>query len=207
MAKKNQRAATTKQFVEIRDIKDGVVILKDGSFRSLLEVGSINFDLKSGDEQKAVISAFQNFLNAIDFPIQIVIHSRKLDIKPYIDSLGKRIEKLDNELLRIQAFEYSRFVSGLTELANIMSKKFYVVVPFYLVEASVSKRGVLETIKTLIKPSAAVKKLTEDQFKTYKNQLMQRVELVQGGLVGLGLRIKMLKNEELKNIFYNLYNG
>lgn len=136
-----------------------------------------------------------------------MIHSRKLDIKPYIDSLEKRIEKLDNELLKIQAFEYSRFVSGLTELANIMSKKFYISIPFYLVEISVSKKGVFESIKTLIKPSAAVKKLTNAQFKTYKNQLMQRVGLVQEGLAGLGLKIKMLKNEELKNIFYNLYNG
>lgn len=198
----------TKQFVDIREIRDEVVILKSGSLRALIEVGSINFELKSQDEQSAIIQAFQNFINSVDFPIQIVVQSRKLDIRPYISSLDQQIETIDHELLKVQAIEYRRFVSGLTELANIMSKKFYIVVPFYLAESSTSKKGgIIQSIKALIRPSSVIQGLDESQFESYKSQVLQRVELIYEGLVGIGLTTKLLKHDELKNIFYSLYNG
>ena len=198
----------TRQFVDVREIRDDIVILKSGSLRALIEVGSINFELKSQDEQSAIIQAFQNFINSVDFPIQIVVQSRKLDIRPYISSLDQQIETIDHELLKIQAIEYRRFVSGLTELANIMSKKFYIVVPFYLSESSTSKKeGIVQSIKNLIRPSSVIQGLDDSQFESYKSQVLQRVELIYEGLVGIGLTTKLLKHDELKNIFYSLYNG
>lgn len=204
----SKKTFTTKDFVDIEEIRDEVVVLKNGSLRAVIEVGSINFELKSQDEQIAIIQAFQSFLNSLDFSLQITVNSRKLDIRPYIESLNKKIETINHELLRIQAIEYSRFVSGLTELANIMSKKFYIVVPFYLAEAPASKKGgILGSVKALIKPSAVIKKIDETQFENYKTQIMQRVEVVYEGLIGIGVETRVLKQEELKNIFYNLYNG
>ena len=203
----NNGSAGTKQFVDIRDIREEIVILKNGSFRSLIEVGSINFELKSQDEQTAIIQAFQNFLNSADFPVQIAVHSKKLDIKPYLEYLNKLVETIDHELLKIQAIEYTRFVSGLTELRNIMSKKFYVVVPFYIIESSNSKKGFVESLKTMIKPSEAVKKIDEKQFESYRAQMMQRVELILEGLLGMGMSARVLEQEELKNTFYDLYNA
>lgn len=202
------KTTTTKDFVDIEEIKDEIIVLKNGSLRAVIEVGSINFELKSQDEQIAIIQAFQSFLNSLDFSLQIVVNSRKMDIRPYIESLNKKIETINHELLRIQAIEYSRFVSGLTELANIMSKKFYIVVPFYLAEAPISKKGgIFGSVKALIKPSAVIKKIDETQFENYKTQIMQRVEVVYEGLIGIGVETRVLKKEELKNIFYNLYNG
>ncbi len=200
-------SVNTKDFVEIADIRDEIIILKTGSFRAVIEAGSINFELKSQNEQIAIVQAFQNFLNSVDFPVQIVIHSRKLDIKPYIENLNKQTETIDHELLKIQAIEYTRFVSGLTELTNIMSKKFYVVVPFYLIEAPISKRGLLNFLGSAVKPSATIKKFDEAQFESYKAQIIQRVELIYEGLSGIGINTRLLKQQELKDLFYNLYNA
>lgn len=208
MDEKNQnKTQTTIDFVDISEIRDDILVLKNGSLRALIEVGSINFELKSQDEQTAIITAFQDFLNSIDFPLQIVIHSRKLDITPYIENLNRQIEKIDHELLRIQAIEYERFVSGLTELTDIMSKKFYIVAPFYLLEAPVTQKGILGSLKAVIQPSKVIKKIDDIQFETYKIQLMQRVELIYGGLMRIGLNIKLLKSEELEKMFSNLYSS
>ena len=122
----------TKKFVEIQDIRENIIVLKNGSLRVVIEVSSINFDLKSSDEQVAIIQGFKNFLNSLDFPLQIVVHSRKLNINDYLSRTSQTVEGINNELLRIQGVEYVKFVRGVVELANVMSKKFYVVVPFYV---------------------------------------------------------------------------
>ncbi len=199
--------SNTKQFVDVFDIKDNVVILKNGSLRLILEVSSMNFDLKSNDEQIAIVKAFQNFLNSLDFPLQIVAHSRQLDIKNYLAQTQKIVDELDNELLKIQGIEYIRFIKGLTELANIMSKKFYVVVPFYAVEAKNSKTGLLEKIKnTFGSNKEKIKKFEEQDFEIYQSQIQQRAELIADGLRNMGLNSKMLGKDELIKIFYTLYN-
>ena len=113
--------------------------------------------------------------------------------------------QLDNELLRIQAVEYMKFIKELSGLTNIMSKKFYIVVPFYIFEAP-SKTGIFQSIKSTVAPVSSAKQLTDDQFLIYKNQLMQRSELIFGGLVGLGLKTRLLERDELVQIFYGLYN-
>jgi type IV secretory pathway VirB4 component len=198
--------STTKEFVEIADIRDSIVILKNGSLRSVLEVNSMNFELKSVDEQTAIVRAFQNFLNAVDFPLQIVVSSRKLNIEPYIKSLDDVINNQQNELLKIQATEYARFVKGLTELANIMAKKFYVVVPFYAVETPTTKRNLFSTFKSLFIPDKFIRSLSDEELDKYKIQLNQRVGVVIEGIAGMGLEGKPLNKEQLVDMYYQYYN-
>ena len=196
---------STKQLVDIADIIENIVILKNGSLRAIIEVSSINFELRSEGEQIAILQNFQRFLNSTDFPLQIVVNSRKLDIDDYVKVIDKSLESLTSELLKIQAAEYSKFIKELADLSNIMSKKFYIVVPFYVFEAP-SKAGLTESLKSIFKPSTVAKQLTPEQLSTYKNQLLQRVELVFDGLVGLGLKTRLLEGPELMNLYYGLYN-
>ena len=196
---------STKQLVDIADIVDNIVILKNGSLRTVIEVSSINFELRSEGEQVAILQNFQRFLNSTDFPLQIVVNSRKLDIEDYVKLIDKSTESLTSELLKIQAAEYSKFIKELADLSNIMSKKFYIVVPFYVFETP-SKTGLVDSIKSILKPSGVAKQIKPEQLETYRNQLMQRVELVFDGLVGLGLKTRLLEGPELMNLYYGLYN-
>lgn len=196
---------STKQLVGISNIIDNVVLLKNGSLRSVIEVTAINFELRSEGEQIAILQNFQRFVNSTDFPLQIVINSRKLNIDEYVKFVEKSSSELTNELLKIQATEYSKFIKELSDLSNIMSKKFYIVIPFYVFETP-SKAGLLQSLKSIFKPSAVVKHITPEQLETYKNQLLQRAELIFDGLIGLGLKTKLLEKNDLLNIFYDLYN-
>ena len=196
---------STKQLVDISDIIDNVVILKNGSLRAVIEVSAINFELRSDGEQVAILQNFQRFLNSTDFPLQIVVNSRKLDIDDYLKLVEKSTEALNSELLKIQASEYAKFIKELSDLSNIMSKKIYIVVPFYVFEAP-SKAGLTESFKSIFKPSSVAKQLNPEQLDTYKNQLLQRVELIYDGLVGLGLKTRLMEGPELMNLYYGLYN-
>ncbi|MCK4635281.1 MAG: hypothetical protein KAT32_00285 [Candidatus Moranbacteria bacterium] len=200
--KENQNISTLK-YVDIQTIKDGVVVLKNGSLRSVLLVSSINFDLKASDEQVAIVGAYQNFLNSLDFPIQIVISSRKLNIRPYLESLKESEKKQRNELLKIQTAEYRAFVQHLTEVTNIMSKYFYIVVPFSPIESTTG--GFLNKMSSLLNPSQVVTERKE-LFETYKNQLYQRVDHIAAALGGTGLNFTTLNTDELIELFYNAYN-
>ena len=197
-------AANTKQFVEIQEIRGDILILKDGSLRQVIRVGSINFELKSQDEQMAILQGFRDFLNALDFSLEIMVMSRKLNINKYLALINELIENQQNELMRIQAVEYSKFIQELTQLANIMAKDFFVTVPFYI--GPRAKGGIKEILKSIFKPSETVKKLTPEEFDSYKSQLNQRVNLVYENLAGLGLGTKVLEENELVNLYYRLYN-
>jgi type IV secretory pathway VirB4 component len=199
-------SVSTKDFVQIAEIRDNVLVLKDGSLRSIVEVGSMNFELKSADEQVAIIQRFQCFLNSIDFPLQILVNSRKLDIGSYVKSLEALNESLKNELLKIQAAEYTRFIKGLTELSNIMAKKFYIVVPFHAIEAPPTKAGIFGAIKSMVSPSKFIKTLTDEELENYKIQLGQRIGVIAEGLGGLGIETKTLAGDGLMNLFYSYYN-
>ena len=196
---------STKQLVGVANIIDNIVLLKNGSLRAVIEVSAINFELRSEGEQTAILQNFQRFVNSVDFPLQIVINSRKLNTDEYIKLIDQFSNELTNELLKIQAAEYSKFVKELSDLSNIMSKKFYIVVPFYVFEAP-TKAGIMQSVKSIFKPSAVVKELTPEQLETYRSQLLQRTELIFDGLVGMGLRAKTLERNDLMNLFYGLYN-
>src|SRR3989344_5111580 len=196
---------STQNLVAISEIRDNVLMLKDGSMRTIVEVSAINFELRSEDEQIAIIQNFQKFVNSIDFPLHICIVSRQLYIDNYLKLAAEAAGEIDNELLRIQATEYMKFIKELSSLTNIMSKKFFIVVPFYIFEAP-SKAGILQSIKSITNPTTTIKALSEEKFQTYHNQLMQRAELIFGGLVGLGLKTRLLERDELVQMFYGLYN-
>jgi type IV secretory pathway VirB4 component len=137
-----QQAKTTQEFVPIQEIRDGVVILKDGSMRAIILASSLNFALKSGDEQNAIISQFQNFLNSLDFSVQIFIQSKKLDIRPYIALLEERYKEQLTELMKIQTREYIEFIRTFVENSNIMTKGFFIVILYLPLLMTASKNPV-----------------------------------------------------------------
>lgn len=195
---------STKDLVVIADIKDNVVLLKNGQLRAAIEVSSINFELRSEEEQMGILQNFQRFLNSIDFPLQMVVNSRQLNMDDYIKMIEGVAEASTNELLKIQAIEYGKFVKELLELSNIMTKHFYVVLPFYVFEAP-TKTGVLEGIKGMFGTPQTVQIHPEDLEK-YRVQLMQRVDLILDGLIGMGLKARLMEGDELVNLYYGLYN-
>ena len=201
---KKMPETNTKQFVEIRDIRDDVLILKDGSLRQIIEVSSTNFELKSQDEQLAILAGFREFLNTLDFSLEMMVMSRKLNIDKYLAVIDEIIENQQHELLRIQAVDYAKFVKELTSLANIMAKDFFVIVPFYI--GPRTEGGIVGTAKSIFKPAEAVKSLTPDEFNSYRNQLNQRVNLVLENIAGLSLTAKILEKEELTDLYYRFYN-
>lgn len=205
MAKNNLTA--TSNFVEIADMRGILVLLKEGSLRSVLEVESVNFELKSPDEQIGIIRGFQDFLNALDFNVQIVISSRKLEIGPYLKFLDETFNSLTNELLKIQAQEYMRFVKGLAELANIMDKRFFIVVPYYPIEAGQAAGGSLkDTLKGLLGTVKPDNSISDTELEKDQELVDQRVSLIISALSPLGLKIKVLEQEELTKIYLNYYN-
>ncbi len=196
---------STKPLVAISDIHDDVVVLQNGSLRMVLEISAINFELRSEQEQAAIIQGFQSFINSVDFPVQIVVDSRKFEIEAYLKLLGERTQSITNELLQVQVAEYTTFIRELSTLANIMSKKFYISVPFYVVETA-GGTGILDRVASLVRRKKPTAAMEEEKFSVYRNQLAQRVELVFDGLVGLGLRARIIPTDELKQLFYAFYN-
>jgi len=194
---------STQKYIDVEKIKDGVIVLKNGSLRSILLVTSINFDLKSTEEQDGIIAQYQNFLNSLDFPIQIMISSRRLNINPYLDFLTEKEKKQPNELLRLQISEYKNFIKNLTEVSNIMSKIFYIVVPFSPVESN--QGGFFQKLLSIFNPKQATLAKRE-MFETYKSQLWQRVDHIVAGLSGIGVHIAPLNTEEIIELLYNSYN-
>ena len=196
---------STKELVSIADIKDSIVLLKNGSLRAVIEVSSVNFELRSEEEQTGILQNFQRFLNSVDFPLQMIVNSRQLNMDSYLKTVDAVAESATNELLKIQAIEYSKFVKELLELSNIMTKHFYVVLPFYVYETP-SKSGILESAKSLFNKSQTVIQIKPEQLETYRTQLMQRAELILDGLIGTGLKTRLMEGQELNNLYYNLYN-
>lgn len=203
LTKSEEMGKAAQAFVDVAEIKDGVVVLKNGTLRAVLMVSSINFDLKSTQEQEAIVANYQSFLNSLDFPIQIVVSSRKLDINPYLAMLSTKEKEQPNELLRFQIVEYRDFVKNMVDASNIMAKSFFIIIPFALTEAS--KEGFIDRIRTALNPKQIMleKKM---EFENYKSQLWQRVNHVTAGLAGTGIRMAPLSTEELIELYYNAYN-
>ncbi len=194
------QSKSTQSFVPIKEIRDGIAIMQDGSMRAVVMTSSINFALKSVDEQTAIIYQFQNFLNSLNFSIQITAQSRRLDIKPYIGLLEDVAKEQKNELLRIQTNEYIDFIKNFTSSVNIMTKTFFVIIP-YTPAIIETKKGILSGImqKTNHKGDA-------DSFEENRTQLLQRMEVVVQGLSRLGVRGVPLGTEELIELYYKTFN-
>lgn len=194
---------STQEFLPISEVRDGVVVLKDGSLRAILLASSINFALKSEDEQTAFIVQFQNFLNSLDFSVQIFVQSRMLDIRPYVATLEAAYKNQLDDLMRIQIREYIDFVKSFTEAANIMTKNFFLVVPYSPV-VDVTKKGPLSIL-----PFGKKKVNTEEANRTFEeqvSQLEQRISIVQQGLVRTGVRTVQLGTEEAIELLYKMFN-
>lgn len=192
--------APTQQFLQFKEIKEGLIILKNMAPRGLMMVSSINFDLKSEEEQKAIVYQFQNFLNSLDFSIQIIVQSRRLNITGYFDELKNLEKKEENELLQIQIKEYRSFTQKLLKEEAIMRKQFFVVVPFTLSElgATAGIAGVLSAAK--------VPKLSEEKLKRCREQLWQRMEFVAIGLKRCGLTAVPLTTAEIIELLWSWYH-
>jgi hypothetical protein len=202
LAKKKTTAAT-QQYLDVAEIKEDTVILKSGSLRSILAVSSINFDLKSTDEQDAIVNHYQGFLNSIDFPLQILISSRRLNMENYLDFLTKKEKIQTNELLRLQTGEYRNFIGQLLSVTNIMDKNFYIIVPFSPIENQ--EKGFFRNLGNMISPKRQIMEKREN-FETMKSQLIERVDHIIAGLSGIGLKIVPLKTTELIELMFHSYN-
>lgn len=193
----------TQDNIHIAGIKDGIVILKNGGYRLILQVNATNFALKSEEEQNSIIFQYQSFLNSLHFPIEIVMQSKKLDLTPYLEKIKSKMEKQTNELLRVQTQDYMEFVSKLINIANIMKKSFYVAVPYEPIN--------LKNVSLLDrffggKASTNQVKISETEFKHHSEELIQRANTVAGGLGSLGLHCVQLNTEEIIEVFYKIYN-
>jgi hypothetical protein len=203
----NARAA--QEFVPIKEVRDGVIILKDGGLRAVLIASSINLSLKSPDEQTAIINQFQSFLNSLDFQTQIVIQSRRLDIRPYLTVLEGRLKQQNEQLLKIQTREYIDFIKSFTDEVNIMTKSFFVVVP-YSQTILKSSGSMVENMLGSGIPKKQIentkKAIDSADFEEKRSQLDQRVGVIISGLGGLGIRSSQLKTEEVVELFYKTFN-
>lgn len=200
-------AKASQDFVQIKEVRDGIVILKDGGLRAILMASSINFALKSEDNQQAIISQFQSFLNSLDFSVEIVINSRRFDVRPYIAVLEEKYQKQTNDLLKIQTREYIGFVKKFTEGTSIMNKTFFIVVPYSAAIVEVSKKG--GSLTGSLGLSSKKGKTDEEKkagFDEHRSQLDQRVSVVEQGLIRTGVRVAQLGTEEIVELFYHLFN-
>jgi hypothetical protein len=189
---------------DIQNQTQSFVILKDGSMRAILMTSSINFALKSEDEQKSIIYQFQNFLNSLNFDVQIFIQSRNLDIRPYVSLLEDRLKVQTDDLMKIQVKEYIQFIKSFTEQANIMTKRFFIVVPYTPINANLTKvkKGFFSSKSVKEKES----KVISDAFMESRTQIAQRIDVILSGIARTGVRAVQLGTEEVIEIFYQLFN-
>jgi type IV secretory pathway VirB4 component len=191
------------QFVPVQEVRDGIVVLKDGSLCTIVLVSSINLSLKSYDEQRATLSQFQNFLNTIDFPIQIVIQSRRYDVRPYILTLENRLREQTEQLLQVQTREYIQFIQTFTDQVNVMRKSFFVVIPY--VPAVLAQKGGIGKLLSFLKKNPVGTNVISD-FEEERTQLEERVSVVEQGLTGIGLRLAQLGTQEVIEVLYKTFN-
>ena len=196
--------SATQEFVPIKEVRDGVVILKDGGMRAILLCSSLNFSLKSEDERNAILLQFQDFLNSLDFSIEILVQSRKLDIRPYLALLEEREKLQENNLLKIQVREYIEFIKNFTESTNIMTKHFFIVVPYSPAILTSSSAGEFASRLGLGPKAKAAEK--NSGFDENRSQLEERLSVVEQGLVRSGIRVARLGTEETIELFYKAFN-
>lgn len=193
----------SQNFIPIESIRDGIVTLKNGEYRLILITSSINLSLKSEDEQTAILLQFQNMLNSLEFPIQIFMQSRKLDIEPYLNLLRGREKEIKEDLLKIQTREYIEFISKFTSEASIMTKHFFIVIPYVapVISSSSSLNNILPFNGTPKKNERA-----ETSFEIARTQLMERESAVSQGLTRFGVRTAILSTEDAIELFYKEFN-
>jgi hypothetical protein len=197
------KAKATQEFVPIKEVRDGIVVLKDGGLRAIVLANSVNLSLKSDDEQQATILQFQNFLNTLDFSVQISVQSRRLDIRPYLLLLENRMKVQNEPLLKLQTKEYIEFIRNFTETVSIMTKNFFVVVPYTYVTLK-PESGIFKKFFSKNKQEEEIKQQLD--FEEKRSQLEQRVSVIQQGLSRCGIKSAQLGTEEVVEVFYKVFN-
>ncbi len=200
------KLAPTQAFLPISEIKDSVVVLKNGGLRAVLQVSPVNFNLKSEDEQNAIITWYQSFLNTLDFPIQIVIRSKKLDIDYYIDSFKEIEKKQKNSLLKNLTGEYIEYIKKLVQYADIMEKQFFIVIPYDPIRSS--NRGMFSIFTESVKPNDDVSNIKQRhyEFSRLQKGLLSRVDIVKTAIDTCGVKTDQLKTPKLVELFYQVFN-
>ena len=196
-------AQPTQDFVPIKEIRDGILILKDGNIRAVLIASSINLSLKSEEEQQAIIMQFQALLNSLDFSVQIVVQSRRYDIRPYLILLEERERAQQEPLLKIQTREYMEFIKTFADERNIMTKNFFLVIPYS--SDGNDSRSALGGFFNNKKSDSSVSKEVAD-FEEKRSQLEQRIGIVQQGFARIGVRTAQLGTDEAIELFYKVFN-
>ncbi|MDA0208482.1 MAG: hypothetical protein O3B64_03725 [bacterium] len=200
---KSKPGPPTQNYLDIAEIREDTVVLKNGELRAVLMVSSVNFALKSQDEQQATIQAYMQFLNGLEHPLQIVVQSRRMNIDRYLMSLSEQEAIMNNDLLKAQLQDYRTFISDLVDLGDIMQKRFYVVIPYSAREDK--KRGFWTKFSSALSPASIVK-LTQKEFRNRKDRLDQRASIAASGLTGMGLRSARLDTQGLIELYYTVYN-
>ncbi|MFZ4632159.1 MAG: hypothetical protein ACOYL8_03065 [Patescibacteria group bacterium] len=202
-ANKGNSFLSTQQYLDIAEIKENTVVMKDGTLRAVMLVSSINFALKSEDEQNAVIDSYIRFLNNLAFTLQISIQSRELDIDNYIQYLKEKEKEQTNKLLKMQTADYIEYIKELTSLGKIMNKRFYIVVPYD--PLTDRHKSFFSSISEALKPATVIK-LKEKTFLQYQEMLSRRIESVSGGLESMGVAVARLDTQSLIELYYKSYN-
>lgn len=206
----NTEAQPTQQFIEIEEVKQDTIIMRNGGLRKILLVSGLNFDLKSEEEKEMIIYSFQSFLNSLNFPVQIFIHSRRINIEEYLSKLAVRQQEESMELLKNIIGEYQEFIRSFVGQNAIMEKTFFVVVPYNIIEVPKAGKNLVRNILGVFgkkKPTAEQDTATAEKgFDQHLQQLTQRVDQVSNGLNQVGLRVVALNESEIIELFYNLYN-
>jgi hypothetical protein len=200
---KPKKTAAAQEFVPIKEVRGGIMILKDGTLVGVMLASSVNFALKSTDEQNAIIQQFQSFINSLDFTVQFFAQSRRLDIRPYIALLEERLQAQTEDLMKVQVREYIEFIKLFTTRANIMSKHFFIVVPYMPPLVDVQK-----SVQTAIfgKSTLSAREKKDAGFEEQKTQLEQRMSIVEQGIARSGIRTVTLGTEEIIELLYKEFN-
>ncbi|MFA5442041.1 MAG: hypothetical protein WC288_01885 [Candidatus Paceibacterota bacterium] len=207
-----KEAFSSQSLISIKSVRKGVIILKNGSLRSILNVSGINIALKSNEEQESIIVSWRNLLNYLDFPLEVVVHSRRVNIENYLNFIQEKINNESNELLKMQGDDYYAFIKGLVSENNIMKKKFYLVIPYdpVVLKAKNSVGQILDAFKNLFSLQRQAfsfdNPLNSQDFEQYYQQLMIRQNNTITNLSRIGLSAYPLTTKEIVELFYNLYN-
>ena len=207
-----KETSSSQSLISLQQIRKGVIILKSGSLRSVLEVSGINFDLKSEEEQSSVLMSWRNLINNLDFPLQVIAHSRRVNIESYLNFLQEKIGQETNNLLKLQGEDYYTFIKGLVTGNNIMKKKFYVIVPYdpIMIKTKTILSQIAEAYKTLLnlrhQAFSATIPLSDESFNQHYQQLMIRQNNIITNLTRMGLQSHPLTTKELIELFFNSYN-
>ena len=205
---KVQNPASTQNSLEIAEIREGLVVMKDGSFRAVIACKSINYDLMSQREQESIEYSYQSFLNALSFPIQILIRSQRIDIEPYLTKLADLNRNQDNMLLSDLMEDYINFIDNLSQSANIMDKSFFVVVPYFPAgnAAKIKEQAKGFFGKIFAQPESNITKIDRTTWDTAMDEMKKRVDSITGGLFQIGIKSVQLNTKELSELYYNFYN-